>query len=737
MKTNPALKVLAFLLCVLTGPLAFWGSVLSLIYWDQMWTEADYFSSSRYYSSVYDMDNRAEDLLGLLLLEQREDITYAQQERLSLLRQTLAPENTNYRFQLRMNATGELLASNTEDAELNQAISGVNLRVLTMREGMELAERDYVQWETIPLSEYAEYIDGDGGEYDDEYIEVCTLRVWTGEEYIPIRSDLSAPGFNEYGWYLGDSGQWDTYDSPRDCRVTSTEYALTSGVLSGLPVNDEFRAGRATYEEWHTNLPLVGAATLVNLAVFLLALTFLFFSAGHRKGTDAIARTWADRIPLDVLGAALLFLALLAVSLGDPIAYGLNLEIRVYRIVGLLAVSAVVTAAGLGFLLTTAVRIKSHNFLSSILTWRVCVWAWRTLGRMVRAVSRGVSEIFHTLSMNVRLTLGFLLYLFLNAFLAAGFFLNYDKWFYLIGLLAFNGGVLWLGCRWISQWRAIRESTRRIVGGDPTVQIDTHKMYSDLREHAGQLNDLGTAINHAVDERMKSEHFKSELITNVSHDLKTPLTSIINYVDLLKKADITDPKALEYLEVLDRKSQRLKKLTEDLVEASKASTGNVTVNADRIDLVEFTQQAAAEYEDRLLQQRLTLLSKMPDKPVYISADGRHMWRILDNLLGNCVKYAMEGTRVYLEVMEWDGKASISLKNISREALNLTPDELMERFIRGEKSRTTEGSGLGLSIARSLTEVQGGTFRLSTDGDLFKATVYFPLLLSLEENKPGC
>jgi len=271
----------------------------------------------------------------------------------------------------------------------------------------------------------------------------------------------------------------------------------------------------------------------------------------------------------------------------------------------------------------------------------------------------------------------------------------------------------------------VREGTGRIVGGDPDFKIDTHKMYSDLARHAGQLNDLGAAIGNAVDERIQSERFKAELITNVSHDLKTPLTGIINYVDLLKKQDIDNPKAQEYIEVLDRKSQRLKKLTEDLVEASKASTGSLSVHLDRLGMVQLVQQALGEFEEKFAQSRLTVVPAFPEEECSILADGRHLWRVIDNLLSNCNKYALEGTRIYVEVCRWEGKVVLSIKNISRQPLNIPAERLMERFVRGEESRTTEGSGLGLSIARSLTELQGGAFRLDIDGDLFKAVVSFP------------
>ena len=300
----------------------------------------------------------------------------------------------------------------------------------------------------------------------------------------------------------------------------------------------------------------------------------------------------------------------------------------------------------------------------------------------------------------------------------------------------YQGFVLWALCRWVRQWRTIREATGEIVGGKPETHIDTDGMYRDLREHAGQLNDLGAAISSAVEERLRSERFKAELITNVSHDLKTPLTSIINYVDLLKKEEIQAPKAREYIEVLDRKSQRLKKLTEDLVEASKASTGSLSVVRERLGFTQLLDQALGEYQEKFEASGLSPVLTTPDHELYVEADGRHLWRIIDNLLGNCVKYAMPGTRVYLDVKAWDGNVCLSVKNVSKDPLNVPAEQLMERFVRGDVSRSAEGSGLGLSIARSLTELQGGVFRLDIDGDLFKAVVTFPECRDREPQAEG-
>jgi signal transduction histidine kinase len=318
---------------------------------------------------------------------------------------------------------------------------------------------------------------------------------------------------------------------------------------------------------------------------------------------------------------------------------------------------------------------------------------------------------------------GFLVYLFCTAWLLDRAFYN-DFW-YIFWLLG-NVAVLFALCWWTVCFARLRKGSQAIAAGDLNHQIDTSRMPHDLKAHAEDLNNITQGLQNAVNEQMRSERFKAELITNVSHDLKTPLTSIINYVDLLKKEDIPNETARGSIEVLDRKSQRLKKLTEDLVEASKASTGALTVNRERLDVKQLVEQAAGEYQEKLTAAGLTLVTTLPQEPVSVTADGRHLWRVLDNLLGNCVKYALEGTRVYLDVTAQGEQVVLTVKNISRQSLNLPAQQLMERFVRGDESRTTQGSGLGLSIARSLTELQGGTFELTIDGDLFKAAITLPL-----------
>ncbi|MBS6397882.1 MAG: HAMP domain-containing histidine kinase [Clostridiales bacterium] len=279
-------------------------------------------------------------------------------------------------------------------------------------------------------------------------------------------------------------------------------------------------------------------------------------------------------------------------------------------------------------------------------------------------------------------------------------------------------------------WEALQrqrllDGVLAMTNGEQDARISTEGLFQNNMQMAEAVNNLGDGLKSALQEQMKSERMKADLITNVSHDLKTPLTSIINYVDLMKREKIDHPKAQEYLRVLDQKSQRLKQLTEDLVEASRASSGNVTLDIQRIDFKELLMQTSGEFEERFAARGLKLMSGYPDYPLYVEADGRRLWRIIENLYRNVEKYAMPNTRVYLDV-KCDGQmAVLSMKNVSEQPLNITAEELTERFTRGDESRTTEGSGLGLAIAKDLTELQNGTFDIYLDGDLFKVTVAFP------------
>ncbi len=467
------------------------------------------------------------------------------------------------------------------------------------------------------------------------------------------------------------------------------------------------------------------AWTAVLLAAFLILAVFLCAGMGHKAGVEGIHLHGFHRLPGDVV--------FLVLGLGLAMCSALVYESLVVTRGGSVsqwppalcltcagALGAAAGALGLTALTTFAARCKARTLFKDTLIWRVCGLLWRGIKALARAVRAALSAI--PLAWKTVLVCG-----------AYGVFTlwMFSQWRYYSGgyiflwLAVSAAGALYL-IVWAAQWKRIRRGAHEIIGGNPYYQIDTRRMLPDLREHAGELNNLGHAISAAAERQVNSERFKAELITNVSHDLKTPLTSIINYVDLLKKRPIDDPEAKEYIEVLDRKSQRLKKLTEDLVEASKASTGNLAVTLAPLDYGQLIDQALAECGERLEGAGLTVVRSLPEAPVWVMADGRHLWRVLDNLLTNCAKYALENTRVYLDLRAGNGWAELWVKNISRDPLDVPPERLMERFVRGDESRTNQGSGLGLSIAQSLTELQKGHFSIDIDGDLFKAVVALPL-----------
>ena len=276
----------------------------------------------------------------------------------------------------------------------------------------------------------------------------------------------------------------------------------------------------------------------------------------------------------------------------------------------------------------------------------------------------------------------------------------------------------------IKSYNKIKTAINDLYNGKTDIKLIENDFSNEDKDTANEVNDIAGGLSNAINERLKSERLKTELITNVSHDIKTPLTSIINYVDLLKKENIQGEKANEYLNILDNKSQRLKKLTDDLVEASKASSGAIKLNMETLNVNELIKQVSGEFEDRFKLRRLEEIISFPEKDTYIKADSRYLYRVLENMYSNIAKYAMEGTRVYVDITEQENNVYIKLKNVSKQKLNISTDELMQRFVRGEASRNTEGSGLGLSIAKSLTELQNGKFNIYLDGDLFKVTIEF-------------
>ena len=372
--------------------------------------------------------------------------------------------------------------------------------------------------------------------------------------------------------------------------------------------------------------------------------------------------------------------------------------------------------SGCGWLLRKLPKAAAvfWDFLLMLLT--PLRWLWKQIKRTCAKIGKSVNRVYSMMPLTWQwLLTGFIMVMLLFAALAGR-----SNLMVVLSLCACVAVVLYGAyCFGI-----LLESAKRMGKGDLDTKVDDKYLIGAFKSFAGDLNDLAGVAVVAAQKQLKSERMKTELITNVSHDIKTPLTSIINYVDLLQKPH-TPEEEKTYLEVLNRQSQRLKKLIEDLMEMSKASTGNLTADITKLDAVESVNQALGEFADKLEKAQLTPVFRHPEESVAMMADGRLAWRVLSNLLSNTVKYALPGTRVYIDVMALEGKVIISLKNISRDELNVDADELMERFVRGDDSRNTEGSGLGLNIAKTLMELQKGQLQLLVDGDLFKVTLIFP------------
>lgn len=468
-----------------------------------------------------------------------------------------------------------------------------------------------------------------------------------------------------------------------------------------------------------------GASVYVGVVFLLLMLActiFLFCAAGHRRGETEPRLNLIDRIPLDLYAAAValadfFLIFVVGESMVNIMPSGYT-AIMQYVFLGVF-VLCVAFGLILALLLSFATRVKCGKWWRNTVIYRVLRLIWR----VIKAVWHGIGRFGRMIPIVWRTAL-IMLGLFTIGFIL--FILMYDQsggWL-LIGLL-YAIAIYAAAIFGAWQMKSIKKAGQQLAVGNYNEKIDTRRMYWEFKSHAENLNSIGDGLSKEVAQRMKSERLKTELITNVSHDIKTPLTSIINYVDLLQKSG-TEEERREYLAVLDRQSHRLKKLTDDLVEASKASTGNMSVNLAPTNTQEIINQSFGEYSAKLEAGRLNTVINIPEPVPVIMADGRLLWRVIDNLFNNVVKYALPETRVYVDVRVEGSEAVISMKNISRAALNVSADELMERFVRGDASRSTEGSGLGLNIAKSLTELQHGEFSISTDGDLFKAEIRLPL-----------
>ena len=472
------------------------------------------------------------------------------------------------------------------------------------------------------------------------------------------------------------------------------ELTIAADLLSA----DEFPGYSYLVLTWLLNhIGLTVFLTVLFLLLTLLCFGFSMASAGHWAAHEGVHLTWLDKIPADVWLVALIC----AVFAGWDVFYELAFAVFCAALAPVLLL----------FLCAFAAQCKAGTVLRGTLIARVL----RLLWRIIRAVGRGLRRTIVALPLIWKTTLVTLAVFF--AEILYGYVDGFFAVMKLVELLA----ILYIALN----LRILQKGGEKLAEGDLSQSIDTRPLIGDFKRYGQRMNELRTGMERAVREQTRAERMKTELITNVSHDIKTPLTSIVNYVDLLQKVDVQPETAREYIAVLDRQSRRLKKLTEDLVEASKASSGALPVDVQPTDVAVLFDQIVGEYQERLAGCRLTLVARPPEKPVSVQADGRLLSRVMDNLVSNICKYALEDTRVYVAAACDEETVTISFKNVSRDELNISPNELMERFVRGDASRHTEGSGLGLSIAGSLVQLMGGTFCLSIDGDLFRADITLP------------
>ncbi len=494
-------------------------------------------------------------------------------------------------------------------------------------------------------------------------------------------------------------------------------YTVSVGFRKGFPKADYYqqiyRLVEGGYHLRYSAYPIGVISFLLAIACFICLMSV----SARQPGTQDLMPGAMHRVPIDLLLILNVGLGVLIVSCIEQAIY----KDQIWGVVAFVFGGMLLLSLFIGLSMSISARIKQKNLLKHTAVYILL----RGIMRFLKKLGRGILSLVRAIPMVWRTWLG------VSALSLAELMVIFLTWwesdvllvFWILEKILLIPAILWIAIT----LRKLQKGGQALAGGDLQYRTDTGGMFWDFKRHGENLNSIGRGMGIAVEKQLKSERLKTELITNVSHDIKTPLTSIINYADLIEREPCENEKVQEYAGVLNRQAERLKRLLEDLLEASKASTGNLEVHPVPCDAGIFLSQAVGEYEERLKEKGLQLIATRPEEEVMIVADGRRMWRIFDNLMLNIIKYALPQTRVYLSLEQAGDQAIITFKNTSRESLNISEEELMERFTRGDSARHTEGNGLGLSIARSLAELQGGSMVLTIDGDLFKVVLQFPIL----------
>lgn len=581
------------------------------------------------------------------------------------------------------------------------------------------------------------------------YVDENTKKVYTNNshytDYNDVKENLEEMKSNSKGRYLIVRPKLAEFESNMDISasewrtmVKSYNYSqkvdciFAAVVDTRFPIQDAFYTDAQEYKAYAPYLKLAAAGSIAGTILFLMILVWMTLIAGRNGKDGEVHLNVFDRWKTEIAAAFVVTAWLVPVvtlgyswggsmvrdfsasaAKGYPVSLYSNAYTMAYQ--DYLSVSDMIFA---GLMTAYTVLCFLFGYLSLVRRLKArTVWK----NSLLRGICLFLKEFWDNRNVTFKAIL------LLGVFLVTHWFAmmtGYQSFFVILMLISEAGAVYIVVKSAVAKSR-VKRGIKEIASGNVDYQIPLDHLTGQNLQMAEMVNDIGNGLQRAVAEGMKNERLKTDLITNVSHDIKTPLTSIINYVDLLKRENFDDPKIQGYLDILETKAQRLKTLTEDVVEASKVSSGNITLEMMDVNLVEMINQTEGEFAEKFEAKDLKVVQNLPDEPAMIHVDGRRMWRVLENIYNNAAKYAMPGTRVYADLWIEEDRVIFSLKNISEQPLNISADELTERFIRGDISRSTEGSGLGLSIAKSLTEMQGGIFRLYLDGDLFKATLEFP------------
>ena len=760
LKYNPIVKGVALLLFVVSCVIFATSISINnqLRYWDFPYTTVE---EQKEYRAISMMEGNAYDIFS----DHLSGNNYRRQE-MRVINQT---EDHNYRYEFSsLDNTGtKNIAATYGDEKVRYSHTSIrNLMKQTMVNKNTQETYDSYYYKENDSSENMEYTDYgyygeiavDSNQYQEFHKKYGETDITTGTPLKPQEINMPSIGTNNYnevtvvkeGIAFTSSGVTSSYEfeSPpytsSDMQVVISDdqrvqnsvfdeydiyqkkvdtYTVHSYYINNPTLKDaldmSFFAIDSGYSVGYKSIALIWVSTALVIALGI----YLLCSFGRKTGHSEIVLTKLDRVPLDVYVFINFMIVLIGsfsmISTMDSGIYNELVFINSETAYMIFCTGMLLVLAFLG-VRTVIVRIKAGTLFRNNYTWKILHFITRPIHKPYKMVKNHIKDS----SIVSKVVFWSIVYFIGSTFFS--FVIPISPVFNLIEKIILIPMVIAIAV----MLKKLQTSGEVLAGGDLSHTVDTKNLVGNFKKHGESLNQIKAGLSTAVDKQMKSERLKSELITNVSHDIKTPLTSIINYVDLIGKEKSENPKIDEYTEILARQSDRLKKLVEDLVSASKASTGDVDVNLESCLVNVLLAQTMGEYAQRLEKQGLEIVSTLLSEPVAICADGRLLWRVFDNMLNNICKYAQPKTRVYLD-LKIDGEdVIISLKNISKYPLNITSQELMERFVRGDSSRHTEGSGLGLSIAESLVTLQKGKMDLIVDGDLFKIVLTFKVI----ENK---